>query len=379
MEGKAESVRLQVLVASLHKLDLVKRVRLVRIVHKLYLEEHPERAEGKAQANGMNEARKAKKAGADVTPNSTVTFTSDMARRLGCSASSVEKLIAKGKYIPNHVLKAVGRNADVKGKGMLLDRLERRFRDDGPSLDWQQVVQHHISPPIPVPIHGLLFAGPESVINTDSRSVLNILARKQYKFDCVLMDPPYGLGRDGRLHGLMTDDAEGSLWVIPMLAKLAKPHAPLCVWVTEALVGRWTVALLDAGFQVAEMIRWDKDSAWHAARGNEVMLVAAVGGAPTTYNEDVDRVWTLPTLGQDAEEREVHDTPKPVELMERALVRYSKPGQLILDPFAGTGPVGRAARRLGRSYLGCELDPISAEYAGRKIRAESTVQVEAVA
>jgi DNA modification methylase len=47
--------------------------------------------------------------------------------------------------------------------------------------------------------------------------------------------------------------------------------------------------------------------------------------------------------------------------MERALLNYTAPGELTLDPFMGGGPVGVAAVRQGRRYLGIELDP---EYFG---------------
>ena len=51
----------------------------------------------------------------------------------------------------------------------------------------------------------------------------------------------------------------------------------------------------------------------------------------------------------------VHPTQKPVALMAWILNRWTKPGDLILDPYMGSGPVARAAQLLGRRYIGIEL------------------------
>lgn len=53
----------------------------------------------------------------------------------------------------------------------------------------------------------------------------------------------------------------------------------------------------------------------------------------------------------------LHPTQKPVALMRWILERYSKPGDLILDPYMGSGPVAAAAYQLGRRYIGIELVP----------------------
>lgn len=54
--------------------------------------------------------------------------------------------------------------------------------------------------------------------------------------------------------------------------------------------------------------------------------------------------------------RDWHPTPKPVALMTWILENYSKPGDLILDPYMGAGPVLVAAKKLGRRAIGIELE-----------------------
>jgi site-specific DNA-methyltransferase (adenine-specific) len=68
---------------------------------------------------------------------------------------------------------------------------------------------------------------------------------------------------------------------------------------------------------------------------------------------------------------EDHPTPKPVELVEHFLRLHTKPGDLVLDPFAGAGTTGVACARMGRRFLGFELDPKWVELANDRIAATS--------
>ena len=56
-------------------------------------------------------------------------------------------------------------------------------------------------------------------------------------------------------------------------------------------------------------------------------------------------------------ERPNHPCPKPVPLMEQLIADFTEPDELVLDPFAGSGTTGYAAKRLGRRFVGFERDP----------------------
>lgn len=58
---------------------------------------------------------------------------------------------------------------------------------------------------------------------------------------------------------------------------------------------------------------------------------------------------------------------KPVPIMERIVETHSKPGDLVVDCFAGTGPTGVACAELGRRFIGCEKDPDAAEKANARV------------
>lgn len=81
------------------------------------------------------------------------------------------------------------------------------------------------------------------------------------------------------------------------------------------------------------------------------------------YTEDHPE-WEMPIL-MDRDREDGHPTPKPPLTMERGLVKYTGPGDLVLDPVTGDAPVGIAALRLQRRYIGIEYE---AEHFHRAVR-----------
>jgi len=67
-----------------------------------------------------------------------------------------------------------------------------------------------------------------------------------------------------------------------------------------------------------------------------------------------------------------HPTQKPLELLDRILLASTEAGDLVLDPFAGSGTTGVAAARLGRRFVGIELEPEYADLAVRRFKALET-------
>lgn len=86
-----------------------------------------------------------------------------------------------------------------------------------------------------------------------------------------------------------------------------------------------------------------------------------------------DDVWDIPRVtGNSHERRTWHPTQHPEALLERAIKLCTKPGDLVVDPFAGTGTTLRVARRLGRQAITCDLDQAYC----KRIAEENNLQVE---
>jgi DNA modification methylase len=65
--------------------------------------------------------------------------------------------------------------------------------------------------------------------------------------------------------------------------------------------------------------------------------------------------------------KKAHSTQKPEELLKRVILASSKPGDIVLDPFFGTGTTGAAAKKLGRDFIGIERDGAYVSLASARI------------
>src|SRR6201993_1189710 len=82
--------------------------------------------------------------------------------------------------------------------------------------------------------------------------------------------------------------------------------------------------------------------------------------------------WTLPICSgherlKDAAGQKAHSTQKPESLLHRVIVSSTKPGDVILDPFFGSGTTGAVAKRLGRHFIGIEREKTYADVARARI------------
>jgi modification methylase len=218
--------------------------------------------------------------------------------------------------------------------------------------------------------------------------------------DLVFADPPYNLQLQGDLKrpddshvDAVTDDWDKfssyaayddftRAWLLAC-RRVMKPNATLWVIGSYHNIFRVGTLLQDLGFWVLNDVIWRKTNPMPNFRGrrftnaHETLIWAArephAKGYTFNYeilkagNEDVQvrSDWTLPLctgeerLKQDG--KKLHPTQKPEALIARAILAASRPDDLVLDPFAGTGTTGAVAKRLRRRFVGVERE---AAYAG---------------
>jgi site-specific DNA-methyltransferase (adenine-specific) len=115
-------------------------------------------------------------------------------------------------------------------------------------------------------------------------------------------------------------------------------------------------------------------------RAHETLIWASRGkSARHTFNYDlinspnpnaqVSSVWRIPSVPRTEKRMGSHPTQKPLRLVRRALLASTHEGDLVFDPFCGSGTTGVAAKELNRTFVGAELEEKFAELAGRRIRA----------
>src|SRR5918995_3498294 len=118
--------------------------------------------------------------------------------------------------------------------------------------------------------------------------------------------------------------------------------------------------------------------AW--AHAHETLLWASKGsGARYTFNYDlinsrnpqaqVSSVWRIASVPMREKSHGRHPTQKPLRLLRRAVLASSEEGELVFDPFSGSGTTGVAAKELDRFFVGAETEQEYAELAERRIGA----------
>ena len=116
----------------------------------------------------------------------------------------------------------------------------------------------------------------------------------------------------------------------------------------------------------------------HVDEDGRVYRTITSGGKVYKYYDDEpvppSDVWTdVSHLQQKDPQRQGYDTQKPLALLERIIKCASRPGDTVLDPFSGSGTALEAARRLGRDFIGIDLNPMCAEYARRRAPGQLSV------
>jgi site-specific DNA-methyltransferase (adenine-specific) len=240
-----------------------------------------------------------------------------------------------------------------------------------------------------------------------------------HSVDVAFADPPYMLSNGGTTcqngkrssvnkghwdasQGVTADHAFQSRW-LGAVRRVLKPTGTLWVSGTQHVIFSIGFAMQEMGFHLLNTVTWYKPNAspnlacrpsthateillWAspaksrplAHRFNYQAMKAQNGGkqmrdlweiyeAPAPGDQQV--VWSLPTPGPREKVHGRHPTQKPLTLLERILAASASPGDLVLDPFSGSGTTGVAALRAGCRFLGLERDPTYVDLAARRLRA----------
>ncbi|MEE3358846.1 MAG: site-specific DNA-methyltransferase [Pseudomonadota bacterium] len=224
--------------------------------------------------------------------------------------------------------------------------------------------------------------------------------------DLIFADPPYNLQLKGQLHRPDNSrvDAVDDHWDqfssfgaydeftrewLAAARRILKPNGAIWVIGSYHNIFRVGSALQDAGYWILNDVVWRKSNPMPNFRGkrftnaHETMIWASKSeGAKYTFNYEALKSlnegiqmrsdWVLPICNggerlKDANGDKAHPTQKPESLLHRVLVGSTNPGDVVLDPFFGTGTTGAVAKMLGRDWIGIEREAAYREVAEKRI------------
>ena len=225
--------------------------------------------------------------------------------------------------------------------------------------------------------------------------------------DCVFADPPYNLQLGGELNrpdgsrvdavndawdkfaSFQTYDDFTRAWLTEA-KRILKPNGSLWVIGSYHNIFRVGAILQDLGFWILNDIVWRKANPMPNFKGtrftnaHETLIWAATGEkARYTFNYRTMKTlndelqmrsdWVLPICGGPERIKrngtKAHPTQKPEALLYRVMLATTNKGDVVLDPFFGTGTTGAVAKRLGREWIGIERETDYIEVAKERIEA----------
>ena len=135
---------------------------------------------------------------------------------------------------------------------------------------------------------------------------------------------------------------------------------------------------LDEVLEFKQMVVWDKGPigmGWHYRRSYETVLVAMKPGAACKWYDDTQQIENIIRPGMHGikkiiPQEDEHPTPKPEELAKFFIQLHSQAAETVLDPFMGGGSTARAAKDLGRKFIGIELEERWLEMTAKRLRQE---------
>src|SRR6184192_3305864 len=235
--------------------------------------------------------------------------------------------------------------------------------------------------------------------------------------DLVFADPPYNLQLQGDLKrpddskvDAVDDDWDKfssfsayddftRAWLMAA-RRVMKPSATIWVIGSYHNIFRVGAILQDLGFWILNDVVWRKTNPMQNFRGrrftnaHETLLWCAHSRETRyTFNYEAMKAlndelqmrsdWLIPLCGgperlRDDGGKKAHPTQKPEALLHRVLLASTRPGDIVLDPFFGTGTTGAVAKRLGRRFIGIEREKTYADVARARIAEVVPADSEAI-
>lgn len=210
----------------------------------------------------------------------------------------------------------------------------------------------------------------------DSYKLLSDMVDNGYSVDHIITDPPYNISkannfatmssakRSGVDFGEWDKEFDLTSW-ISIADKMLKPGGTFIIFNSYKNLTPIILELENAGLIVKDLIKWVKTNPMprnverRYVQDTEYAIWAVKPKKKWVFNKPA----SVPYLRADfssstvaGRERTAHPTQKSEKLMTELIQIHTNPGDVILDPFMGSGTTGAAALASGRKFIGIELD-----------------------
>lgn len=208
--------------------------------------------------------------------------------------------------------------------------------------------------------------------NGDCLNILKTIANES--IDLVVTDPPYKVtsrGSSGTMGGYWKSDIakSGNIFkynnvsckeYLPEFYRVLKDKAHCYVMCNNTNLQEMINVGVESGFSFVKCLIWEKGNkicGRYYMNCFEYIILFRKGGDRPINNCGTPDILKVPIKKmKDENGKNLHDTEKPVELMEVLIENSSEEKNIVLDPFMGIGSTGIACKNLGRNFIGIEID-----------------------
>lgn len=210
-----------------------------------------------------------------------------------------------------------------------------------------------------------------SIIRGDALSILKRIENDS--IDLFVSDPPYKVtsrGSSGGTGGMLTksinmsgnvfnyNDIKIEEW-LPEIYRILKEKSHCYIMTNNKNLHHYLNEIEKCGFNIFKTLIWDKGNVitnMYYMDAHEYIIFCRKGKAKKINNCGTKSILSIPNKKTKVNGKNIHDTEKPVELMEILISNSSNEGDLVLDCFCGAGATPIACKKLKRNYIGIELE-----------------------
>lgn len=165
------------------------------------------------------------------------------------------------------------------------------------------------------------------------------------------------------------NDVEFEEW-LPEIYRVLKEETHCYIMINGRNLAELQTKAEKVGFVFQQLLVWDKGNAtpnkWYL-QACEFILMLRKGAAKNINNLGTKTLLSVPNIHGN----KIHPTEKPVSLMEILIDNSTKPNEIVLDPFMGSGSTGVASLNLDRQFIGMEIDKEYFNIACERIKNET--------
>ncbi|WP_081794293.1 DNA methyltransferase [Mycoplasmoides pirum] len=209
------------------------------------------------------------------------------------------------------------------------------------------------------------------IYNKNCLDIINSMIKQNFIVDAIITDPPYNvskknnfktIGRLGVDFGKWDKNFNQTLW-LNNIGKILKPGGSIIIFNDWKNLGIISQELVKENFEIKDLLRWIKPNPMprnvdrRYVPDYEFALWAIKKKGSWTFNKKLDKFYLKPEFicPSVSSKKRIHPTEKPLILMEEIIKIHTNEGDIVFDPFSGSGSTLVAANKLNRFYIGSEI------------------------